>query len=77
MKKAANGTKPAKAEAAPKRAAKAPGYTNDDIALRAYFLGEKRRNHALPGDEHQDWLEAERQLLAESKAPKKPRAAKA
>ena len=77
VKKSASGTKPPKAAAAPKRAAKAPGYTNDDVALRAYFIAEKRRNHGLSGDERHDWLEAERQLLAESKAPKKPRAAKA
>ena len=67
VKKATNGTKPAKA----------PGYTNDDVALRAYFIAEKRRNLGLPGDEHQDWLEAERQLLAETKASKKSRPAKA
>ena len=76
-KKTAPRAKPAKAVAAPKRTAKAPAYTNDDIALRAYFIGEKRRNHGLHGDEHQDWLEAERQLFAESKAPKKARGSKA
>src|SRR5690348_14534744 len=43
-----------------------PAYTRDDVALRAYFISEKRRARGLPGDEHQDWLEAERQLLAES-----------
>ncbi len=77
VKKATNGTKPAKAAVAPKRAAKAPGYTNDDVALRAYFIAEKRRHLGQPGDERHDWLEAERQLLAESKAPKKSRTAKA
>jgi hypothetical protein len=54
---------------------KAPAYTQDDIALRAYFIAEKRRAHGLPGDEHHDWLEAERQLAAESKAPKKTKKA--
>jgi hypothetical protein len=53
------------------KAPKAPAYTNDDIALRAYFIAEKRRAHGLHGDEHQDWVEAERQLAAESKRPKK------
>jgi Protein of unknown function (DUF2934) len=33
--------------------------------LRAYFISEKRRNEGLPGDDQQDWLEAERQLKAE------------
>jgi hypothetical protein len=50
---------------------KAPAYTRDDVALRAYFIAEKRQSQGLPGDEHQDWVEAERQLAAESKSPKK------
>lgn len=36
--------------------------TNDDIAVRAYFIGERRRHLGLPGDPQSDWLEAERQL---------------
>lgn len=81
-KKTAACATPAKAAAAPKRAAKplpskAPGFTTDDIALRAYFIAEKRRLHGLPGDESHDWLEAERQLLSESGSPKKARGAKA
>ena len=56
---------------------KASGFTTDDVALRAYFIAEKRRQHGLPGDEAHDWLEAERQLLAESKSPKKARGTKA
>ena len=69
-KTAAPKAKPAtpKIAAAPK---KAPAFTADDISLRAYFIAEKRRAAGLPGDEHQDWIEAERQLTAESKAPKK------
>jgi hypothetical protein len=47
----------------------APAFTDSDVALRAYFLSERRRIHGLPGDEHQDWIEAERQLQSES-APK-------
>jgi len=46
-------------------------YSRDDVALRAYFIAEKRRAHGLPGDEHQDWIEAERQILAESAKPAK------
>jgi hypothetical protein len=44
----------------------APSFTHEDIALRAYFIAEKRRSQGLSGDEHQDWIEAERQLLVES-----------
>jgi hypothetical protein len=63
--------------AAPKTAAKKLAFTNDDIALRAYFIAEKRHKAGLPGDAHQDWVEAERQLIAESKkkAPAKAGAA--
>jgi hypothetical protein len=43
-----------------------PSISTDDIALRAYFISEKRHAHGLPGDEHQDWIEAERQLQAEA-----------
>ena len=81
-KKSAARAKPAKAVAAPQGTAKpppskAPGFTTNDIALRAYFIAEKRRQQGLPGDEAHDWLEAERQLLVESKSPKKARGTKA
>ena len=36
--------------------------TSEDIALKAYYLAERRRNLGLPGDPQSDWLEAERQL---------------
>jgi len=36
--------------------------TSEDIATRAYFIGERRRHLGLPGDPQSDWLEAERQL---------------
>jgi len=64
------GAKAVKAPAAKaKRNTKAPApakprYTREDVALRAYFISEKRRAHGLPGSEHQDWLEAERQIYA-------------
>ena len=35
----------------------------DDIALRAYYIAERRRNLGLPGDAQSDWLAAERELL--------------
>jgi hypothetical protein len=39
-----------------------PAYTNEDIALRAYFIAEKRRQLGIWGSPESDWLEAERQL---------------
>ncbi len=65
---AASAAKPAPAKRASKPA-KAPVISEADISLRAYFLAEKRRNAMLPGDERQDWIEAERQLREESGAP--------
>jgi hypothetical protein len=40
----------------------------DRVALRAYFIGERRRTLGIPGDATSDWLQAERELLEESKA---------
>ena len=56
----------AKKLAAPKKK-KTVGHKQDDLALRAYFLAEKRRQLGLPGDALEDWIEAERQLSAESR----------
>jgi hypothetical protein len=39
--------------------------TDDEIRIRAYFISERRRRFALPGDASSDWLEAKRQLLSE------------
>jgi hypothetical protein len=39
--------------------------SDDAIRLRAYFISERRRRFALPGDAESDWLEAKRQLFAE------------
>ena len=45
----------------------APAEPSDEqIRLRAYFISERRRRFALPGDAESDWLEAIRQLLAEA-----------
>ncbi|HWB61111.1 MAG TPA: DUF2934 domain-containing protein [Chthoniobacteraceae bacterium] len=66
-KKPAAKKKAAKAPAAKKTAAPKAKFTHDDIALRAYFIAEKRHKAGLPGDSQHDWIEAERQLLAESK----------
>ena len=58
-------TKPRKA-AAPKASATPPRPTNEEIALRAYYIAERRQRMGWPGDSCSDWLEAERQLLAEA-----------
>ena len=39
---------------------------DEQIRIRAYFISERRRRFALPGDADSDWLEAKRQLLFES-----------
>jgi len=48
------------------------GITPADIALRAYFIAEKRQKLGLPGDSTSDWVEAERQLNVEAAAKEKP-----
>ena len=37
------------------------------VALRAYFISEKRRKDGVEGDPLADWLEAERQIASESR----------
>jgi hypothetical protein len=39
--------------------------SDEEIRTRAYFISERRRRFALPGDAESDWLEARRQLLSE------------
>jgi hypothetical protein len=39
--------------------------TFEQIQVRAYFVSEHRRKLGVPGDEHQDWITAEQELLAE------------
>ena len=58
---------PAVKPAAPakKNTAKAATIRQEDIAFRAYLIGEKRQQLGLPGDAVGDWVEAERQLLGE------------
>jgi hypothetical protein len=41
--------------------------SEDAVRLRAYFISERRRRFALPGDAESDWLEAKRQLLADAR----------
>ena len=56
-------TKPTKKAAAPK-AKKEIVITAEEIAHRAYFIAEHRQQNGYEGDSHQDWIEAERQLVA-------------
>ena len=41
--------------------------SDEQIQMRAYFISERRRRFALPGDANSDWLEAKRQLLSETR----------
>ena len=50
----------------PAEAGNMGGLSDDAIRLRAYFISERRRRFALPGDAESDWLEATRQLLSEA-----------
>lgn len=40
-------------------------YNQDDIALRAYFISQRRQAAGFPPAPHQDWLDAENELQAE------------
>ena len=40
--------------------------SNDQIALRAYFIAERRRKLGWKGDEVSDWVDAEKQLALEA-----------
>lgn len=40
--------------------------SDEEIRMRAYFISERRRRFALPGDADSDWIEAKRQLVSES-----------
>jgi hypothetical protein len=50
----------------PATATVTPAPSHDDIALRAYFIAERRRQMGWHGDAHGDWAEAEAQLRAEA-----------
>jgi Protein of unknown function (DUF2934) len=40
--------------------------SDEQIRVLAYFISERRRRFALPGDADSDWLEARRQLLSDT-----------
>jgi hypothetical protein len=42
--------------------------SSEQVALRAYFIGERRRTLGMHGDETSDWVAAEQELLEELKA---------
>src|SRR5713101_5482569 len=56
------GAAPAKRSVRSTRA-KEPGY--EQIQLRAYFIGERRKSLGIRGDETSDWVQAERELKEE------------
>lgn len=62
VRKVATKTDAKKAPAAKAPKAAAPKPTTDAIARAAYLIYRKRVELGLPGDSHNDWLEAERQL---------------
>jgi hypothetical protein len=41
--------------------------SKEQVALRAYFIGERRRSLGIVGDETSDWVQAEQELSKESK----------
>jgi hypothetical protein len=43
--------------------AKEPSY--EQVQLRAYFIGERRKSLGIPGNETSDWVQAELELKAE------------
>ena len=50
----------------PKAPAAEPVISHDDIALRAYFIGERRQKMGWAGDSATDWADAVSQLRAEA-----------
>ena len=44
---------------------KKTAFTNDDVALRAYFIAQRRHAEGRHGNPESDWLEAEAELRAE------------
>jgi hypothetical protein len=63
---AVRATKP-KPEAKATEKPASPVVSTDLVALRAYFISEKRIADGIEGDALTDWLEAERQILAENR----------
>ena len=51
----------------PAEAGQAMEPSDEQIRVLAYFISERRRRFALPGDAESDWLEARRQLLSDTR----------
>jgi hypothetical protein len=68
-KKAKKRTKTA-ASKATERSQSHPKPTFEQTQLRAYFISERRRRLGVAGDEHSDWVRAERELREELLAEK-------
>jgi len=60
-----NGASPLEVPPTPHQMERRPEPSDEEIRLRAYFLSERRRRFALPGDADSDWHEAKRQLVCE------------
>ena len=60
------GKSPATKASTPREATGIPEPSDEAIRLRAYFISERRRRFALPGDAESDWVEAKRQLLSDA-----------
>jgi hypothetical protein len=56
-----------KAAKRPVSSSKATEPTLEQVQLRAYFIGERRKTLGTPGDETSDWVQAELELKAELK----------
>jgi hypothetical protein len=39
--------------------------SREQVALRAYFIAERRRSLGIAGDETSDWVQAEQELIKE------------
>ena len=50
----------------PKVPATEPVIHHDNIALRAYFIGERRQKMGWTGDSSTDWADAQKQLRVEA-----------
>jgi len=60
-----NGASPSAVLPMPHQMERRPEPSDQEIRLRAYFLSERRRRFALPGDADSDWHEAKRQFVCE------------
>ena len=49
----------------PVRSSEAEEPSFEQVQLRAYFIGERRKSLGVPGDETSDWVQAQLELKAE------------